>query len=661
MPESNKSQKCYITTPIYFPSGMPHLGTSYSTIVADVFARYKRLQGYDVMFTTGTDEHGQKIELNAAAAGKTPKAYVDDIVKDFKKLWKILDISYDKYIRTTDENHKLTVQKIFKKLFDKGEIYKGKYKGWYCTPCESFFTDEQLVDGKCPDCGREVKFTEEEAYFFKLSKYQDKILKYYESHPHFIKPESRKNEMLQFIKSGLKDLCVSRTSFKWGIPVDFDKDHIVYVWFDALTNYITSQGYLSDNDEDFKKYWPADVHFMSKEIVRFHVIIWPAILMALDLPLPKQVFGHGWILFGDGTKMSKSRGNLVDPVALCERYGTDALRYFLIREFSLNNDGLFTNEALIKRINFDLANDLGNLLSRTVAMVNKYFDGVIPSEQKPGNLDNELIEFAVNLKKDYEIKMNTFRFGAALSDVWLLISKCNKYIDETMPWKLGKDETCRDRLAAVLYNLCEFLRIISILISPVMPETSLKIQKQIGASAEICTFVMADSWGMLPENVKVENSGALFPRIDVEKEIKELEEIFACSNSKEAEIEEINSEEKVAEGTDLNKDNLVGIEDFAKIKLKVAKVISCNPVKKSKKLLKLILNDGTSERTVVSGISQYYTPEDMIDKSIVLVSNLKPAKLCGVESQGMILAATCPDGKPKVIFVDGAPAGSDIY
>lgn len=652
MNENKKREKCYITTPIYFPSGMPHLGTSYSTIVADVFARYKRLQGHDVMFTTGTDEHGQKIELNAAKVGKEPKAYVDEIVKDFKKLWEILGISYDKYIRTTDKNHELTVQKIFKKLFDNGEIYKGKYKGWYCTPCESFFTDAQLVNGKCPDCGREVGFTEEEAYFFKLSKYQDKLLKYYETHPSFIKPESRKNEMIQFIKSGLNDLCVSRTSFKWGIPVDFDKDHIVYVWLDALTNYITSQGYLSDNDENFKKYWPADVHFVGKEILRFHVIIWPAILMALDLPLPKQVFGHGWILFGDGQKMSKSRGNLVDPVMLCDRYGKDALRYFLIREFSLNDDGLFTNEALIKRINFDLANDLGNLLSRTVAMVNKYFGGTLPSKQRPGNLDNELIGFAINLKKDYELKMDNFRFASALSDVWLLISKCNKYIDETMPWKLGKDEAYYDRLATVLYNLCEVLRIISIFISPVMPETSLEIQKQIGASPKVCTFDMADSWGMLPENVKVTKSSALFPRIDVEKEIKELEKILAPSSSKKPAKDEDKEAEKV---------NLVGIDEFAKIKLKVAKVISCEPVKKSKKLLKLILDDGEAERTVASGISQYYTPEDMIGKSIILVSNLKPAKLCGVESHGMILAATCPDGKPKVIFVDDVPAGSDIH
>ncbi len=658
MPKNQKHQKCYITTPIYFPSGMPHLGTSYSTIVADVFARYKRLQGCNVMFTTGTDEHGQKIEINASKANKEPQIYVDEIVKDFKKLWETLEISYDKFIRTTDKNHEITVQKIFKKLYDKGEIYKGKYKGWYCTPCESFFTDAQLVNGKCPDCGRDVNFTEEEAYFFKLSKYQDRLLKYYEEHPHFIVPESRKNEMVQFIKSGLNDLCVSRTSFKWGIPVDFDKNHIVYVWLDALTNYITSQGYLSDNDENFRKYWPADIHFVGKEILRFHVIIWPAILMALDLPIPKQVLGHGWILFGDGTKMSKSRGNLVDPVTLCKRYGADALRYFLIREFSLNSDGLFTNEALIKRINFDLANDLGNLVSRTTAMINKYFGGIIPSEQRPGNLDNELIGFAINLKKEYELKMNSFRFASALSDIWLLISKCNKYIDETMPWKLGKDESCYDRLAAVLYNLCEVLRIISVLISPVMPETAVKIQKQIGANEEICTFDMAGNWGMLQEGVKITESGALFPRIDVEKEIEELKKLLPSGSSKENSLE---GDSKACEKNPENTANIVSIEDFAKVKLQVAKVKSCEVVKKSKKLLKLILDDGAAERTVVSGISQYYAPEDMVGKSVILVANLKPAKLCGVESHGMILAATCPDGTPKVIFIDDVPAGSGIH
>lgn len=644
----------YITTPIYYPSGKAHIGHTYTTVAADAVARYKRMQGYDVFFLTGTDEHGQKIELKAKECGITPKEFVDPIVEGFKEVWKILDISYDKFIRTTDDYHVAAVQKIFKMLYDRGDIYKGAYKGLYCTPCESFWTESQLVDGKCPDCGRECVHAEEEAYFFRLSAYADRLLKLYEDNPQFIQPESRRNEMINFIKQGLDDLCVSRTSFTWGVPVTFDEKHVVYVWVDALSNYITALGYAGDDTTLYDKFWPAQVHFVGKEIVRFHTIIWPAMLMALDLPLPERVYGHGWLLFGAaGEKMSKSKGNVVDPIVLCDRYGSDAIRYFLLREVPFGSDGNFTNEALINRINSDLANDLGNLVSRTAAMAEKYFGGQLPTEREEGDFDCELIGLASELPARVDALMGNLQFSTALTEIWKVISRANKYIDETMPWALAKDETKHARLATVLYNLAEALRIAAVLLTPFMPRTAPKIFEQIGAADEAVQTADSAVWGKLPADAVLKKGETLFPRIDVEKEIAELDAQLAAQQAAAA-ADAFVPEEIAPEVT---------IDDFAKLDLRVAKVTACEPVKKSKKLLKLTLDDGTgTPRTVASGIAMCYKPEDLVGRSVVVVANLKPAKLCGIESCGMILASdnTNDDGC-SVIFVDGMTPGSKIH
>ncbi len=649
----------FITTPIYYPSDNLHIGHAYCSVAADTMARFKKLTGFDTYFLTGTDEHGQKIERKAQQKGVTPQQYVDEIVAGIKKLWALMDVNYNDFIRTSEERHAVSVQKMFRQLFEQGDIYKSEYEGWYCTPCESFWTELQLKDGMCPDCGRPVEKMREESYFFKLSKYQDWLIQYIEEHPGFIQPVSRTNEMLNnFLRPGLNDLCVSRTSIKWGIPVDFDPKHTVYVWLDALSNYITALGYGSGDDTLYRKYWPADIHLVGKEIVRFHTIIWPIMLHALGLPLPKQVFGHGWLVL-DGGKMSKSVGNVVDPVILCNRYGSDAIRYYLMREMPFGSDGLFTYESLLGRINADLANDLGNLVSRTVAMIKKYFDGKIPACGKMEEIDIKLKELALSIPSTVEKQMDALQFSAALSEVWRLVSECNRYIDQTQPWVLGRTEESKPRLSTVLYTLAECTRFVAVLIGPVMPQTPARIFEQIGlGDASLTIWESLKTFGLLPAGLHVHKGEALFPRIDIAKELEEVKPAPKAEQpAKQAEQPVVDAEKKPepqkAEEP-ASKPGEITIEDFEKIQLRTARVIACERVPKSDKLLKLSLSLGTEQRTVVSGIAKHYTPEEMVGKQVVLVANLKPAKLRGIESQGMILCASdAMDQTLKLVTVAG--------